>query len=308
MAAFAVEFDRCGSSSPSYRRVARVAQAWSHIRPAALDAARTMVIADFHPPVSMLLNRLGGLPARMALPFIPDDPLPGVDYSLLNLDVNPLTWGSEADQDVPGRIDTVASLLTWELVAGQTMQRWWRMKIQRIWFLREDVKVGIPPMLGAAGKATIRLSKKLWHGYERANYEQTTQELLAACPGPTWAAAREVSCGSSITSGRSIRGALSGSCATPPSPQKREGHDVRVFLMKPPVGQRSHYLPLLEKAGIRTRGAGTKVKREWLERWQHESQALAGLPLRIRELREPILDLAGELVIEPRGRAALLAG
>jgi len=299
MAAFAVGFDRWAASSPGYRRVARLAQAWSHIRRAPLDPKRTIVVADFHPPAAMLLNWLGGLPARMALPFVPDDPLPGVDYTLLNVDVNPMTWGSDADRDVPGRIDTVASLLTWELVTGQTMRRWWKMKIKRVWFLREDLKVSIPPVLGAAGKAAIRLAKKVWHGPVARYYEQKSRELLAACPERDIARRpgnklRIVHYIWSLDSGGAERQLCNTAIA-----QKRDGHDVRVFLLRPPIGQRGHYLPLLEKAGIPTRGAGTNVRRDLLDRWDRESRELSGLPLQIRELREPVLDLAGELFVEP---------
>ena len=55
-----------------------LARAWSWVWPRPLDLRRTLVVADFEPARAVLRAALGGLPARVVLPFAARAPIPGV--------------------------------------------------------------------------------------------------------------------------------------------------------------------------------------------------------------------------------------
>src|SRR5439155_691989 len=86
----------------------------------------------------------------LAIPFTPAAPIPGVRYSLLRSDANPLDLGDEIRGEIPHIIDAVAVFLPWERISGQTLRRWWRQGIRRCWFLRERDVVGIRPFWAMA--------------------------------------------------------------------------------------------------------------------------------------------------------------
>jgi glycosyltransferase involved in cell wall biosynthesis len=292
--------ERCETrSTGGYRRVARLARLWSYIRPARLDPGRTVVIADFHPSRQALVDQLGGLPARMALPIIPHDSLPEVAYSLLRTDVVPMDWGSELSGEIPTGIDTVASFLPWEHVPGVTLKHWWKLGIRRVWFLREDVRVGMSPLLAAASRKAGRLLRMAWPLRRRDPAEGGSQ---AQASSPTFVRPAPRRDGrlrithyiDSLTSGGAERQLCNSAIA-----QKKAGHDVRVLLAMPPVGRHGHYLPLLEKAGVPAHAAGACWHEDFPARWDAARIPWQTLPHVHQDLREAVFDLAGELVTSP---------
>src|SRR5262249_46402354 len=153
---------RCGPRAREYRWLARLARLRGRLQPARLQPGRTVVVADFHPTADMLRDRLREMPAALAAPFPPDHPIPGIHYSLLRTDTNPLELSEEVARDIPGRIDAIATFLPWERVTGQTLKRWWRLGVKRCWFLRESVVVGIRPFWAMAFRGYSNMLRRGW--------------------------------------------------------------------------------------------------------------------------------------------------
>ena len=301
-----------GWSATGYRLAAGLARLWSLVRPSLLKPKQTIVVADFHPSRQMLLECLGGLPACIALPFLPPDPIPNVRYVLLRTDVVPMDWGDDVSCGDVGPIDTVASFLSWGRVQGQTMRHWWRRNIRRIWFVHEDVKVGIPPFLGGACKKALRLLHSLWPGRGPNYFERQCRsfqlsrrafspgsesgDLRPSFGGPvspgTNEALRIIHYIESLDSGGAERQLCNTAVA-----QKRDGHDVRVLLERPPVGRLGHYLPLLQEAGIPAYATGSRSREDFPDRWDKAGLSLRNMPPLPDELRKPVLDLAGEMLL-----------
>src|SRR5262245_14065500 len=89
-----------------FRFLSLLARAWSWLLPRPLDPGRTVLLADFEPPVEHLVDYLGRPPAHIAMPYRPRAPLPGVRYSLWRMETNPVEWAPELDAAIPGEIDT----------------------------------------------------------------------------------------------------------------------------------------------------------------------------------------------------------
>src|SRR5262245_26865419 len=83
-----------GAAQPSwgFRVLTGLARAWNRVRHRPLDLKRTLLIADFEPTEEFLVEALGGLPARLLLPFPPRRPIAGIAYGQFETGTNPLAW------------------------------------------------------------------------------------------------------------------------------------------------------------------------------------------------------------------------
>jgi glycosyltransferase involved in cell wall biosynthesis len=266
---------------------------WAFPRP--LRPERTIVVAEFCPSRRLLEKHLGGMPARVALPFMPDSPLAGVAYAPLEMH-NPWQWGAETDALVPGQIDTVAVFIPWAYVAGKTLLHWRRLGIRQCWFLRDGFGVGLPPLWGAASKFYKALRRRWRKPAETElpmescrTFLQTLGHVPPVRPGGRLRIAHFIC---SLSSGGAERQLCNLAVM-----QKRAGHQVRVLLEFRPSGRSGHYVPLLEAAGIRPEVVGAVWSPEILGRWSERAEA--AMPLLPRDLREPVMDLAAELLLAP---------
>src|SRR5262245_43319447 len=255
---------RHGPRGREYAWLARLARLRGRIQPARLVPQRTVVVADFHPTPEMLFDRLGELPAALAIPFTPAAPIPGIRYGLLRLDTNPLDLGEQLNAQTPHTIDAVASLLPWERITGQTLRRWWRQGIRRCWFFREEQVVGIRPFWAMALRGYSNTLKQSFVGELdlqscRAFLEATERASLSTAPKQPH---RIVHLTESLTSGGAERQMCNMAIA-----QKRAGLDVRVLLTTPPTGKHGHYLPLLEQAGVPVTAAGSAWRDDFVHAW-----------------------------------------
>src|SRR5262249_35875256 len=231
----------------------------------------------------MLFDRLGELPAALAIPFAPAAPIPGVRYGLLRLDANPLELGAELNAQTPHTIDAVASFLPWERITGLTLRRWWRQGIRRCWFLREDQVVGIRPFWAMALRG---YSNSLGESFARELDLQSCRAFLDATEradviGGPRRPQRIVHLTESLTSGGAERQMCNMAIA-----QKRAGLDVRVLLTMPPTGKHGHYLPLLEQAGVPVTAAGAAWRDDFVHAWSAGVRRPDALGLLPRDLRD----------------------
>src|SRR2546425_6185898 len=97
-----------------------LARAWSWLWPRPLELRRTLVVADFEPGRAVLCESLGGLPARVVLPFAARAPIPGVAYGQFETGTNPLAWDPATEAAVPAQVDTVALYQSWSQIHGKT--------------------------------------------------------------------------------------------------------------------------------------------------------------------------------------------
>jgi glycosyltransferase involved in cell wall biosynthesis len=287
---------RHGPRGREYAWLARLARLRGRLQPARLVPQRTVVVADFHPTPEMLFDRLGELPAALAIPFTPATPIPGVRYGFLRLDTNPFELGEEVSAETPHTIDAVASFLPWERLTGQTLRRWWQQGIRRCWFLRENQLVGIRPFWAMAFRGYSNTLGQSWGG-EMA--EPTCRAVLAATDATGVSVAprrpqRIVHYTESLTSGGAERQMCNMALA-----QKRAGLDVRVLLAAPPTGKHGHYLPLLEQAGVPVAAAGAAWRVEFVNAWTTRVNRPEALGLLPRDLRDRAIDVAAELLLEP---------
>lgn len=299
------EASRRGPRDREYRWLAGLARLRGRLQPARLESQRTLVVADFHPPAAMLFDVLGELPARLAVPCVPRVPIPGVAYSLLHTDKNPLDVGAEVGPEIPHLIDTVVCLLPWEKVTGQTLQRWWRLGIKRCWFMRERQIVGIKPFWAMAFRGYSNVLRRDWRGPRPATPPagvgddacRHVWDHLGEMP-----AERRLPQGSrrithfieSLTSGGAERQMCNLAIA-----QQRAGHVVRVLLAEPPIGTRGHYRALLDDAGIPITVAGMEWRDTFPTAWPARAIAPDALTLLPRDLRDLVVDAAAELLLNP---------
>jgi len=255
-----------------------------------IDLARTVLVCDFEPPRSMLERRLRGLPAWIAMPCAPRNPLLGVRYTQLLTDRNPFGWGADLDDAIPRDIDSVATFFAWNQMYGQTLRHWRRLGLKRAWFLRGRPSTVLPLRLGAAYKVVQRIAAK-----RKATTEETgkpTSEwhnLYRHTVTPARGLPRIVHYTGWLNSGGAER-----QLCNLARLQKAAGHDVRVFTQAPLVGRAGHYRGLLDEVQIEARHAGA-IWQKTPPFADSQLRLLAALP---RDLRTPVIDLASELLLD----------
>src|SRR5262245_27424687 len=74
-----------------------------------LNLGRTLFLASFEPTREFLLETLGGLPARVLLPFAPRRPIDGVSYGQFEIATNPLILDAATLAAIPAHVDTIAT-------------------------------------------------------------------------------------------------------------------------------------------------------------------------------------------------------
>src|SRR5262249_2808488 len=135
----------------------------------------------FAPPLELLRQCLGGMPAGVALPcpaVACGAALSETNTHVLRTDLNPMEWGAELDANVPREIDTVVSLIPWDQVPGKTLRHWWRLGVRRCWFPRGPGPVCVRPWFGAARKLLGRW-RRAWRGSEDRAAPQAFLAALA---------------------------------------------------------------------------------------------------------------------------------
>src|SRR5262245_18906531 len=265
-----------------------------------LKLKRTLFLSDFEPTREFLMETLGGLPARVLLPFVPRRPIAGVGYGQFEIGTNPLTFDAATMVAIPAEFDTLATYQSWSQTHGRTLMAWWRRGLRRCWFLRDKRRVGVPPLWAGAYKVLQAAGRKVWLGRERATAITAAQckTLLHNLRATERIAAPELWRITHITSSLTSGGAERQVCNTAIK-QKQAGFHVNVLLEAPPDGPHGHYLPLLQEAGIPAHAAGTSLRDAFPVAWQGRrlnAGVLRDLP---GELLQPVLDLAGELLVAP---------
>lgn len=265
-----------------------------------VDGRRCIVVADFEPPRELVEDVLGEWPGAVAMPQRPADPLPGVRYSLLHTDRNPYEWGAELDGLIPRRLHTVLVLGRFDQIYGRTLRHWARLGIRWVHFLGEKDSFGVSPLAAFAFKAGRRMLDRGKFGRsERVPAMEDCAAMLAELSplddiGDRGQRGRRriVHHTYWLDSGGAER-----QLANLAVLQHRRGHDVRVLTQAPPIGRCGHYCGMLADAGVEVRHAGAWWHEGFPERLRARAGAdrfLAGLPA---ELRRPVVDLAGELLV-----------
>src|SRR5262245_56441651 len=265
-----------------------------------LNLRRTLFLASFEPTREFLLEMLGGLPARVLLPFVPRRPIEGISYGQFEIGTNPLIFDAATLAAIPAHIDTIATDQSWSQVHGRTLVGWWRRGIRRCWFLRDKRNVGLSPLWAGAYKVLQAAGRKIWRGRKRAAAVTAAQcrTLLLNVNATHRVAAPEPWRITHVTSSLTSGGAERQVCNTAIK-QKQATFDVNVLLEAPPDGPNGHYLPLLQGAGIPAHAAGTTWREAFLSAWKERRLNVGVLRDLPGDLLQPVLDLAGELLAAP---------
>jgi glycosyltransferase involved in cell wall biosynthesis len=183
-----------------------------------------------------------------------------------------------------------------------------------VWFLRDEHGVGIPLFLAAARKGVQAIGRRL--RWRRADAELSLDGCRAVLAeldsvGALGSDAARAGRGGddSRTIGRRLRiahyitslnsGGAERQVCNLALAQKQAGHDVRVLVEISPSGRHGHYTPLLEAGGIRPEPIGAVWSEHFPSAWQMHEGAESALALLPADLRDPVMDLASELIVRP---------
>src|SRR5262249_19619682 len=118
-----------------------------------IEPDRTLLIADFEPPLESLTNYFPSPPRVMVLPAQPELFTPGISYFRFRTATNPIQWDDGVDEAIRDGIDTVAFFLPEREVRGQTLLRLRRLGVRRVLlFDRRGLRRVSPLRLAVAKK------------------------------------------------------------------------------------------------------------------------------------------------------------
>jgi glycosyltransferase involved in cell wall biosynthesis len=283
---------------------ARAAPAEPEARPADVDPAHTLLVADFEPTPACLRRHLGAVPHVMVLPAPPAHPLPGVGYYCFRTATNPIEWDPGVDEALQAGIDTVAFLLPPRDVRGQTLLRLRRLGVRRVLLLGRGRLRASSPLVLAAFKKMATLGGKVLRtiglGPDGGVTEEGCRAVLAHAPARApiplgegrWL--RIAHFVSSLNSGGAERQVCNAALE-----QHRRGHDVRVLVRRALVRQDGHYSYLLTPDDIPARCIGGRWHGAFPDAWRER-----GLPPDLLDQLPPdlaavVADLLGELITDP---------
>jgi glycosyltransferase involved in cell wall biosynthesis len=255
---------------------------------------RIFLVADFEPSPEQLRERLGGVPAWMALPVPPQQPLPQVRYVTIATGTNPIDFGNALQKARRSGVDVVAFWLPWSEIRGQTLLCLARSGLRWGWFLRGPWRLMLPLWCLVLWRGILS-----WWQKRRGlatEQEPTTEQMvwLQEAPGLTSMIETFAQAPRSLRIGHFIRtwmfGGVERQLALLAAMQQQAGHEVRLFLQtapkREPDGSLRWLPPRIPAQPIATHLAMKLCSGDFPE------NILATLP---EDLRGMVLDLAGEL-------------
>jgi glycosyltransferase involved in cell wall biosynthesis len=254
-----------------------------------------LLISDFEPSAGCIQAQFGEIPEVMLLPGRPADPLPGVRYYRYRTSTNPIDWDSEVDKEIRCGIDTVAFFIPADQVRGQTCLQLGRLGVRRVLTIHGgEVRVAHPLLL-ALQRMTGSLCAR-WRQKPSASSSclGSLSSLRPRAMEIAPARLRIAHFVNSLNSGGAERQA----CYTAIG-QHRQGHDVRILLRQAPVGCDAHYQFLLEPHGITAHRSGAHWHSGFLGGWRQRGLEKSWLRELPNDLRDTVMDLAGELLASP---------
>ena len=270
-----------------------------------IDPNRTLLIADFEPPLESLANYFPSPPRVMVLPALPDSFTPGVSYFRFRTATNPIQWDDGVDEAIQDGIDTVAFFLPEREVRGQTLLRLRRLGVRRVLlFDRRGLRRVSPLRLAVAKRLTTFTAKVLREfglgAHATMTEVQCRSTLRHAAPRRTLPAETHTLRIAHFVTALNSGGAERQACYAALG-QQAQGHETRVLTRLALVGADAHYLPLLAERGVLARFIGSRWDARFLKAWHENAgpgmaKALATFP---PELAGMVIDLLGELLANP---------
>ena len=142
-------------------------------RPLSIDPHRVIVVADYLPSANELREYLDGVPALIAAPMMPAEPIPDVAYTTFRTSTNPIEWGPEVDSALAQGADTVAFLRPADEVHGRTLFHLWRLGVKRCLLLADGKFHAVQPLLEAARKKIGSMLRNLAPGVRSAQEKRS---------------------------------------------------------------------------------------------------------------------------------------
>src|SRR5262249_4018017 len=216
-----------------------------------IDPDRTLLIADFQPPLEGLANYFPSPPRVMVLPALPESFTPGISYFRFRTATNPIQWDDGVDEAIRDGIDTVAFFMPAREVRGQSLLRLRRLGVRRVLlFDRTGLRHVSPLRVALAKKLTTfgarLLTKVCMVPNATMSEEQCRATLHRAAPR------RMVPSGTdrlriahfvtALNSGGAERQACYAAIG-----QKAQDHRARVLTRLALVGADAHYVPFLDR-------------------------------------------------------------
>jgi glycosyltransferase involved in cell wall biosynthesis len=269
-----------------------------------IDPERTLLVADFEPPVATLANYFERSPHFLVLPALPESPLDGVSYYRFRTATNPIQWDDDVDAAIRAGVDTVAFFLPVRDVRGQTLLRLRRLGVRRVLLLGRHGLRRLSPLRLAVSKKLATFGSRVLRelGLTAETMSEAQCRAVLAHATPRWIVTadqrplRIAHFVTALNSGGAERQACYAALG-----QREQGHEVRVLTRLALVGPDAHYLPMLAERGVAARFIGSRWDERFVDAWHRNAKPGAARALRAMppELAGMVFDLLGELLANP---------